>query len=53
MLWNKTADGVTYHIDVPAGYQVHVQTLGDIKAVQRYFPHGKVNFGYKVEGGYQ
>ena len=53
MRWNKTADGVTYQIDVPAGYQIHVETLGDVKAVQRHFPHGKVNFGYKVEGGYQ
>ena len=53
MRWNKTAEGVTYQIDVPAGYRVQVETLGDVKAVQRHFPHGKVNFGYKVEGGYQ
>jgi len=51
--WNMTADGLTYQIDVPAGYRVDVQTLGDVKAVQRHFPYGKVNFGYKVQGGYQ
>ncbi len=53
MRWNKTAGGVVYQIDVPAGYEVDVQTVGDVKAIQRFFPHGKVNFGYKVEGGYQ
>ena len=53
MRWIKTPDALTYQIDVPAGYRVHVQTLGEVKAVERHFPHGKVNFGYKVEGGYQ
>ena len=51
--WVKTADALTYQIDVPAGYRVRVETLGNVKVVQRHFPHGKVNFGYKVEGGYQ
>ncbi len=51
--WVKTPDGLTYQLDVPAGYRVQVETLGNVNAVQRHFPHGKVNFGYKVEGGYQ
>ena len=51
--WVKTADSVTYQVDVPEGYRVQVETLGGVKVVQRFFPHGKVNFGYKVEGGYQ
>ena len=53
MRWIKTGDALTYQIDVPAGYRLHVETLGNVNAVQRHFPHGKVNFGYKVEGGYQ
>ncbi len=52
MRWNKIADGMVYQVDVPAGYEVDVETVGDVKAIQRFFPHGKVNFGYKVEGGY-
>ena len=51
--WVKTPGGLIYQLDVPAGYRVHVETLGNVNAVQRHFPHGKVNFGYKVEGGYQ
>jgi len=51
--WVKSADSVTYQVDVPEGYRVQVETLGGVKVVQRFFPHGKVNFGYKVEGGYQ
>ena len=51
--WKKNAGEVTYQVDVPAGYSVQVETLGNVNAVQRRFPHGKVNFGYKVVGGYQ
>lgn len=51
--WRKKPEGLTYQIDVPAGYKVDVETRGNVKAVQRFFPHGKVNFGYRVEGGYQ
>lgn len=51
--WRKKPEGLTYQIDVPAGYKVDVETLGNVKVVQRFFPHGKVNFGYKVLGGYQ
>jgi len=53
MRWVKADDTLTYQIDVPAGYSVHVEILGKVHAVQRHFPHGKVNFGVKVEGGYQ
>src|SRR5262249_50520056 len=41
--WEKTAEGIVYQIDVPAGYQVEVETVGNVKAVQRHFPHGKVD----------
>jgi alpha-L-rhamnosidase len=51
--WQKKQEGLTYQLDVPAGYKVDVETVGDVKVVQRFFPHGKVNFGYKVVGGYQ
>ena len=51
--WTRNADTVTYQIDVPAGYSVHVETVGNVSAAPRSFPHGKVNFGFKVEGGYQ
>ncbi len=50
--WVKTGESITYQIDVPAGYHVQVETLGNVKAVKRFFPHGKVDFGYKVVGGY-
>jgi len=52
MRWTRTADALTYQIDVPAGYSIHVTNLGKLPAVQKRFPHGKVNFGIKVEGGY-
>lgn len=51
--WVKAADVLTYQIDVPAGYRVQVENISKLKVVQRHFPHGKVNFGYKVVGGYQ
>ena len=53
MRWTRTADALTYQIDVPAGYSVHTQNLGKLNVVQKRFPHGKVNFGIKVEGGYK
>ncbi len=53
MRWNKTSDGIEYQIDVPADYQVDVEVVGNVKAIARHFPHGKVNFGFKVVGGYQ
>ena len=51
--WRKNPEGLTYQVDVPAGYKVQVETLGNVKASQRFFPHGRVHFGYKVKGGYQ
>ena len=51
--WNKTTDSLTYQLDVPAGYSVHVNNLGKIKAVQNVFPRGKVNYGYRIEEGYK
>ena len=53
MRWTKTADTLTYQLDVPAGYSVHVENLGKFEVVQKRFPRGKVNYGYKVEGGYK
>jgi hypothetical protein len=51
--WTRTADSVTYQLDVPAGYSVQVENVGQLNVVQKHFPHGKVNFGYKIEGGYK
>ncbi len=53
MRWTKTPDSLTYRIDVPAGYSVRVENLGKLNVVQKRFPHGQVNFGFKVEGGYK
>jgi alpha-L-rhamnosidase len=53
MRWTKTPDALTYQLDVPAGYSVHVENLGKLNVVQKRFPRGKVNFGYKIEGGYK
>ena len=43
----------TYQLDVPAGYSVQVENLGTFRVIQKQFPHGKVNYGYKIEGGYK
>ena len=53
MRWSKSKDALTYQIDVPAGYSVQVENLSKLKVTQRRFPHGKVDFGFRVEGGYQ
>ena len=53
MRWNKTADGVTYQIDVPAGYQVDVETVGDVKAIQSILPAWESEFWLQGRGGYQ
>jgi len=53
MWWTKTAGTLTYQIDVPAGYTVHVMNPGKLNVVQKRYPRGKVNFGFKVEGGYK
>jgi len=51
--WTKAADTLTYQLDVPSGYSVQVENLGEFTAVRKTFPHGNVNYGYKVEGGYK
>jgi alpha-L-rhamnosidase len=53
MRWTKTPDSLTYQLDVPAGYSVHVKNPGKLNVVQKRFPRGKVNYGYKIEGGYK
>jgi alpha-L-rhamnosidase len=53
MRWSKNKDVLTYQIDVPAGYSVHVENLSKLNVMQRRFPHGKVDFGFRVEGGYK
>jgi alpha-L-rhamnosidase len=50
--WERNSEAFTYQLDVPAGYQITVENASKLKVVQRRFPHGKVNFGYKVVGGY-
>jgi len=51
--WRKTSGTLTYQLDVPVGYSVHVENHGAFKAVPRSFPHGKVDYGYRIEGGYK
>ncbi len=53
MRWTKTADALTYQLDVPAGYSVQVENLATFPVIQKQFPQGKVNYGYKIEGGYK
>ncbi len=53
MRWTRAQDTVTYQLDVPAGYSVHVEKLGTAAVNQKQFPHGKVNYGYRIEGGYK
>jgi alpha-L-rhamnosidase len=53
MRWTRTPDSLTYQLDVPAGYSVHVENPGKLNVVQKRFPRGKVNYGYKIEGGYK
>ena len=53
MRWTRTPDALTYQLDVPAGYSVQVENLATFSVIQKQFPHGKVNYGYKIEGGYK
>jgi len=53
LTWKKAAGTLTYQLDVPAGYSVQVENHGTFKAVPRSFPHGKVEYGYRIEGGYK
>jgi alpha-L-rhamnosidase len=52
MRWSKCDGVLTYQIDVPAGYSVQVENPDHLNLVQRQFPHGKVNYGHEIEGGY-
>jgi alpha-L-rhamnosidase len=51
--WKKTSGTLTYQVDAPAGYSVQVKNQGAFNAVPRRFPRGKIEYGYKVEGGYK
>jgi alpha-L-rhamnosidase len=53
MRWTRTPDALTYQLDVPAGYSVQIENLATFSVIQKQFPHGKVNYGYKIEGGYK
>ena len=53
MHWTKTPDTLTYQLDVPAGYSVLVENLATLTVVQKRFPTGKINYGYKLDGGYK
>jgi len=51
--WKKASGKLMYQVDVPAGYDVQVRNGGALIAVPRSFPHGKIEYGYKIEGGYK
>lgn len=53
MRWTRTPETLTYQLDVPAGYSVHVDSPEGFAAVQKRFPHGKVTYGFKIDGGYK
>jgi hypothetical protein len=51
--WKKASGALTYQVDAPAGYDVKVGSQGALVAVPSSFPHGKIEYGYKIEGGYK
>lgn len=51
--WRKTNGAIHYQCDAPAGYTLQVDTDGLPVVKARVFPHGKIDFGYKIEGGYK
>ena len=51
--WSKNSGAITYQCDVPAGYRLKVENLGSESLTRKVFPHGKVEYGYKIEGGYK
>ncbi|MGB6689111.1 MAG: hypothetical protein WBE76_14855 [Terracidiphilus sp.] len=51
--WRKIDGGIDYQCDVPAGYTLHVESHGLPAAKARVFPHGKIELGYRIEGGYK
>jgi len=53
MRWAKVGNTLTYQLDLPAGYNSRIDNIGNFTVEQRHFPHGQINYGYKVEGGYK
>jgi alpha-L-rhamnosidase len=51
--WKKASSTLMYQIDAPVGYDVQVRNQGALIAVPRSFPQGKIEYGYKIEGGYK
>lgn len=51
--WKKDSGTLTYQLNVPAGYSVQVENRGAVTAVPRRFPRGKIEYGYKIDGGYK
>jgi len=51
--WARKDATLTYQLDAPSGYKVEVESRDGITAVPRRFPHGKISYGYKIEGGYK
>ena len=51
--WKKASGTLMYQVDAPAGYGVEVKNQGAFLAVPRSFPHGKIEYGYKIDGGYK
>lgn len=53
MRWTRTSSVITYQLDIPAGYRALVTNLSKAHVVQKVFPHGSVDFGYRIAGGYK
>ena len=51
--WKKASGTLMYQVDAPAGYHVQVRNQGTLVAVPRSFPRGKIEYGYKIDGGYK
>ena len=51
--WKKASGTLMYQVDAPAGYDVQVKNQGALIAVPRRFPHGNIEYGYRIEGGYK
>ena len=51
--WKKVSGTLMYPVDAPAGYDMQIKNHGAFIAVPRRFPHGNIEYGYKIEGGYK
>ena len=51
--WAKDGEKLVYELDVPAGYSVSEENRTSSPVLRKTFPHGKVKFGYRIEGGYK